>query len=386
MSGAGATGRHGMTIPTKQVHIPERKPWGGTELGASSPTRRSGSAHLQLLANRQVGSVGLAGPRTDFLRARGGARLIDVDEKVFLDFGGGSLPERWALHPPRVLNACASKWKNTNRCSWLHPRALRELARKLCEISPIPGARKRRFQQAVPSGREAVRCAQRRLGGGPASTAFTAVRCGPRSPARPHTSRLRPFVRRCTLPDPGPSHRSRKYQPPCVEREIADLHRCLKSHVSPDSLAWSASGAGRGGFLCAGRVSADLSAVLQGTRHLMVATKSRRFDERRMFACEWRPRTRQVCLPVPLERVPCRPSWDAPRSWTPQPGGSRDVRRKPGCRAPPRSALSKRGPRSPRPCGTLGDKVAAFLRFGARFVVGEARGAERARHRARARP
>jgi 4-aminobutyrate aminotransferase/(S)-3-amino-2-methylpropionate transaminase len=211
---------------------------------------------------RQVVSSAVAEPRHGvFFERAEGARLIDVDGNVFLDFAGGIGCLNAGHGAPRVLDRVREQLeKLQHSCFMVAPyEPYVALARKLCAIAPIAGPTKAAlFNSGAEAVENAIKIA-RFATGRPAVLAFdpgfhgrTLLALSLTSKAHPYRRGFGPFapeVYRFPLPDmlrrpPGMSI------PDCAGHALSDLHRCLKT-VNPDSIACAIIEPvfGEGGFI-----------------------------------------------------------------------------------------------------------------------------------------
>jgi len=208
-------------------------------------------------------SAGIAEPRHGIFFDRGeGARLVDVDGNVYLDFAGGIGCLNAGHSAPRVLDRVREQLqKLQHACFMIAPyEPYVALARKLCEIVPIEGEKKAAlFNSGAEAVENAVKIA-RRATGRPAVLAFdpgfhgrtllTLTLTSKTTPYRDGFGPFAPEVYRFPVPDllrrpPGMSPAA------CVERGVADLHRFLKSTVNPAAIACAVIEPvmGEGGFI-----------------------------------------------------------------------------------------------------------------------------------------
>jgi len=172
-------------------------------------TALPGPRSRALLEQRQRWvSAGVAEARHGiFFERAEGALLVDVDGNQFLDFGGGIGCLNAGHSAPRVLDrARAQMEKLQHACFMVAPyEPYVALARKLCEIVPIPGATKAAlFNSGAEAVENAVKIA-RRATGRPAVLAFDPGFHGRTLLALTLTSKTTPYrdgfgrsPRRCT--------------------------------------------------------------------------------------------------------------------------------------------------------------------------------------------
>jgi 4-aminobutyrate aminotransferase/(S)-3-amino-2-methylpropionate transaminase len=177
-----------------------------------------------------------------------GARLVDVDGNVFLDFAGGIGCLNAGHSAPRVLaRVRAQVEKLQHGCFMVAPYApYVELAQKLCAIVPVAGEKKAAlFNSGAEAVENAVKIARRATGrqavlafdpGFHGRTLLALTLTSKTTPYRDGFGPFAPEVYRFPVPDllrraPGTSGAQ------CVERGIQALHRFLKSDVHPGSIA-----------------------------------------------------------------------------------------------------------------------------------------------------
>jgi 4-aminobutyrate aminotransferase/(S)-3-amino-2-methylpropionate transaminase len=195
-------------------------------------------------------SKGLTDPRHGIYFASGqGARLTDVDGNVFLDLAGGIGCVNAGHSAPRVVEAVRDQvGRLQHTCFMVGPyEPYVALCRKLCELVPVPGARKAAL---FNSGAEAVENAikiSRRATGRPAVLALepgfhgrTLLALSLTSKAVPYKDGFGPFpseVYRIPLPREGDG--------------VAELHHFLKANVSMSQVACAIVEPilGEGGFI-----------------------------------------------------------------------------------------------------------------------------------------
>jgi 4-aminobutyrate aminotransferase/(S)-3-amino-2-methylpropionate transaminase len=208
-------------------------------------------------------SAGISEPRHGLFFARAeGARLIDVDGNVFIDFAGGIGCLNSGHSAPRVVARARAQLEALQHACFMVAQyePYVALAEKLCAIAPGTAPKKAAF---FASGAEAVENAvkvARRATGRPAVLAFdpgfhgrTLLALTMTSKTSPYRDGFGPFapeVYRFAIPDV--MRRPRGTTPDeCVARGIADLHRFLASNVNPRSLACAVIEPvmGEGGFV-----------------------------------------------------------------------------------------------------------------------------------------
>jgi 4-aminobutyrate aminotransferase/(S)-3-amino-2-methylpropionate transaminase len=237
-----------------------------------------------------------------FFERAEGARLVDVDGNVFLDFSGGIGCLNAGHGAPRVIARVREQLdKLQHACFMVAPyEPYVALARKLCSIVPIPGPTKAAlFNSGAEAVENAVKIA-RSATGRPAVLAFdpgfhgrTLLALSLTSKAFPYRLGFGPFapeVYRLPIPDvlrrpPGTSVED------CVGYAIRELHRYLKSTVHPDSIACAIIEPvmGEGGFIVPPReFLADLANTCKEHGILLIADEVQTGFGRtgRMFACE----------------------------------------------------------------------------------------------------
>jgi 4-aminobutyrate aminotransferase/(S)-3-amino-2-methylpropionate transaminase len=208
-------------------------------------------------------SSGVAEARHGVFFERGeGARLVDVDGNVFLDFAGGIGCLNVGHSAPRVMRRLLEQvGKLQHACFMVAPyEPYVALARKLCQIVPIAGETKAAlFNSGAEAVENAIKIA-RRFTARPAVLAFdpgfhgrTLLALSLTSKTTPYRDGFGPFapeVYRFPIPDllRRPAGVSADA---CVERGIGDLRRFLKSTVNPASLACAVIEPvmGEGGFI-----------------------------------------------------------------------------------------------------------------------------------------
>lgn len=208
-------------------------------------------------------SAGVAEPRHGiFFERAEGARLVDVDGNVFLDFAGGIGCMNAGHSAPRVLSRVREQLERLQHaCFMVAPyEPYVALARKLCEIAPIAKpARAALFNSGAEAVENAVKIARRATGraavlafdpGFHGRTLLALTLTSKTTPYRDGFGPFAPEVYRFPVPDllrrpPG--------LPPaaCVERAIGELRRFLRSTVNPASIACAVIEPvmGEGGFI-----------------------------------------------------------------------------------------------------------------------------------------
>jgi 4-aminobutyrate aminotransferase/(S)-3-amino-2-methylpropionate transaminase len=214
-------------------------------------------------ARRRWVSAGITEPAHGvFFERAEGARLVDVDGNVFLDFAGGIGCLNAGHSAPRVLaRVRAQVEKLQHGCFMVAPYApYVELAQKLCAIVPVAGEKKAAlFNSGAEAVENAVKIARRATGrqavlafdpGFHGRTLLALTLTSKTTPYRDGFGPFAPEVYRFPVPDllrrpPGSSAEE------CVERGIASLHRFLKSDVHPGSIACAIIEPvmGEGGFI-----------------------------------------------------------------------------------------------------------------------------------------
>ena len=227
-------------------------------------TELPGPRSRALLAERRRWvPAGVAEARHGVFFERGeGARMIDVDGNVFLDFAGGIGCLNAGHSAPRALERAREQAERLQHsCFMVAPyEPYVALARKLCEIAPIEGeTRAALFNSGAEAVENAVKIA-RRATGRPAVLAFdpgfhgrTLLALTLTSKTTPYRDGFGPFapeVYRFPIPDllRRPAGMSATA---CVERGIADLRRFLASNVNPAAIACAVIEPvmGEGGFI-----------------------------------------------------------------------------------------------------------------------------------------
>jgi len=269
-------------------------------IGTELPGPRS---RALLAERRRWVSAGVAEARHGiFFERADGARLVDVDGNQFLDFGGGIGCLNAGHSAPRVMDrALAQLQKLQHACFMVAPyEPYVALARKLCEIVPVPGPSKAAlFNSGAEAVENAVKIA-RRATGRPAVLAFdpgfhgrTLLALTLTSKTTPYRDGFGPFapeVYRAPIPDTLRRPRGTSVEQ-CVERGIAELHRFLKSTVSPASIACAVIEPvlGEGGFIVPPReFLLEVARVCKQHGIVLVADEVQTGFGRtgRMFACQ----------------------------------------------------------------------------------------------------
>ena len=237
-----------------------------------------------------------------FFERAEGARLIDVDGNVLLDFSGGIGCLNAGHGAPRVIARVREQLdKLQHACFMVAPyEPYVALARKLCSIVPIPGPTKAAlFNSGAEAVENAVKIA-RSATGRPAVLAFdpgfhgrTLLALSLTSKAFPYRSGFGPFapeVYRLPIPDVLRRPHGTSVDE-WVGHSIRELHRCLKSTVDPQSIACAIIEPmmGEGGFIVPPReFLADLARTCKEHGIVLVADEIQTGFGRtgRMFACE----------------------------------------------------------------------------------------------------
>lgn len=231
-----------------------------------------------------------------------GARLVDVDGNVFLDFSGGIGCLNVGHSAPRVVDRAREQLtKLQHACFQIAPyEPYVALARKLCQIVPIGGATKAAlFNSGAEAVENAIKIA-RAATGRSAVLAFdpgfhgrTLLALSLTSKASPYRQGFGPFapeVYRFPIPDPLRRPPGTSVQT-SVEHGIAELHRFLKSSVHPESIACAIVEPviGEGGFIVPPlEFLSDLAKTCKEHGILFIADEVQTGFGRtgRMFACE----------------------------------------------------------------------------------------------------
>jgi 4-aminobutyrate aminotransferase/(S)-3-amino-2-methylpropionate transaminase len=257
-----------------------------------------------LLAERRLWvSAGVAEARHGlFFERAEGARLFDVDGNVFLDMTGGIGSLNAGHSAPRVLARAQEQLaKLQHTCFMTAPYEVYvALARKLCEIVPIPGDKKAAlFNSGAEAVENAIKIARRATGrqavlafdpGFHGRTLLALSLTSKTSPYRDGFGPFAPEIYRFPLPDMlrRPAGMSADE---AVERAIGDLHRFLKSNVQPESIACAIFEPvlGEGGFIVPAReILLDLARTCKDHGILLVADEVQTGFGRtgKMFGCE----------------------------------------------------------------------------------------------------
>ncbi len=252
---------------------------------------------------RRFVAAGIAEAKHGLFFERGeGARLVDVDGNVFLDFTGGIGCLNAGHSAPRVVDRVhAQAARLQHACFMTAPyEPYVALARKLCAIAPITGTTKAAlFNSGAEAVENAVKIA-RAATGRPAVLAFdpgfhgrTLLALSLTTKAFPYRHGFGPFapeIYRFPLPDMlrRPAGTSVDAY---VTHSIAELHRFFKSTVRPESIACAIIEPvfGEGGFIVPPReFLADLAQTCKEHGILLVADEVQTGFGRtgRMFACE----------------------------------------------------------------------------------------------------
>ncbi len=237
-----------------------------------------------------------------FFERAEGARLVDVDGNVFLDFAGGIGCLNAGHSAPRVVARVREQLaKLQHACFMVAPyEPYVALARKLCEIVPIGGATKAAlFNSGAEAVENAVKIA-RAATGRPAVLAFDPGFHGRTLLALSLTSKMSPYRRGFgpfapevyRFPAPDVLRRPRGASvDAAVKQSIAELHRFFKSTVDPDSIACAIIEPvmGEGGFITPpNEFLSELARLCAAHGILLVADEVQTGFGRtgRMFACE----------------------------------------------------------------------------------------------------
>ncbi|RPI57601.1 MAG: 4-aminobutyrate--2-oxoglutarate transaminase [Acidobacteria bacterium] len=237
-----------------------------------------------------------------FFERAEGARLVDVDGNVFLDFAGGIGCLNAGHSAPRVVARVREQLARLQHaCFMVAPyEPYVALARRLCEIVPIAGPTKAAlFNSGAEAVENAVKIA-RSATGRPAVLAFdpgfhgrTLLALSLTSKASPYRRGFGPFapeVYRFPVPDVLRRPRGASVDA-CVQHSIAELHRFFKSTVHPDSIACAIIEPvmGEGGFIVPPKaLLMELARLCAEHGILLVADEVQTGFGRtgRMFACE----------------------------------------------------------------------------------------------------
>jgi len=216
------------------------------QIGSPVPGPRS---RALVEERRRYVAAGIAEARHGiFFERAEGARLVDVDGNVFLDFSGGIGCLNAGHSARRVLDRVREQFaKLQHSCFMVAPyEPYVALARKLCEIAPIAGPAKAALfnsgAEAVENAVKIARAATKR----PAVLAFDPGFHGRTLLALSLTSKVSPYRRgfgpfapeTYRFPIPDLLRRPRGLSADaCVQQSIDELHRFLKSTVQADSIA-----------------------------------------------------------------------------------------------------------------------------------------------------
>ena len=235
-------------------------------------------------------SRGLNDPRHGIYFERGwGARLGDVDGNVFLDLAGGIGCMNAGHSAPRVLEAVRAQLERLQHtCFMIAPyEPYVALARKLCEIAPIPAPCKAAlFNSGAEAVENAVKIARRATGRGavlalePGFHGRTLLALSMTSKAVPYKEGFGPFapeVYRIPVPRQGDG--------------VAELHHFLKANVALAQIACVVVEPvlGEGGFIVPPPgFLLELRRLCREAGTLLVADEVQTGFGRtgRMFACE----------------------------------------------------------------------------------------------------
>jgi len=273
---------------------------GAIEIRTELPGPRS---RALLARRRQWVSAGVSEPRHGiFFEHATGARLVDVDGNVFLDFAGGIGCLNSGHTARRVIERARAQLDALQHsCFMVAPYApYVELAEKLCAIVPGAGPKKAAL---FTSGAEAVENAvkiARRATGRPAVLAFepgfhgrTLLTLSMTSRTTPYRDGFGPFapeVYRFPIPDTLRRPRGTTAEE-WIEHGIAALLRFVQSTVNPQSIACAVIEPvqGEGGFLVVPTpFLLALQRLCRDNGILLVADEVQTGFGRtgRMFACE----------------------------------------------------------------------------------------------------
>jgi 4-aminobutyrate aminotransferase/(S)-3-amino-2-methylpropionate transaminase len=238
-----------------------------------------------------------------FFERAAGARLMDVDGNVFLDFAGGIGCLNSGHSNPQVLaRVHAQVDRLQHACFMVAPyEPYVALAEALCRIAPGSAEEKKAalFNSGAEAVENAVKIARRATGrsavlafdpGFHGRTLLTMTLTSKTTPYRDGFGPFAPEVYRFPIPDV--LRRPRGTSPEeCVTRGIADFHRFLASNVNPSSVAAAIIEPvmGEGGFMVVPReFLLDLQKTCQEHGILVVADEVQTGFGRtgRMFACE----------------------------------------------------------------------------------------------------
>ena len=247
-------------------------------------------------------SAGVSAPRHGlFFESAHGARLTDVDGNVFLDLTGGIGCMNAGHSAARVVERATEQLARLQHACIMTGgyEVYVELARKLCDIVPVPGPCKAvLFNSGAEAVENAVKIA-RRATGRAAVLAFDPGFHGRTLLALSLTSKtaykegfgpFAPEVYRFPMPEPYRRPRGMTIEA-YVERCSEDFHRFLKSTVSPSSLACVVVEPvlGEGGFLVPPvAFLEDVARVCRDHGIVLVADEVQTGFGRtgKMFACE----------------------------------------------------------------------------------------------------
>ena len=183
-----------------------------------------------------------------FFESAEGARLVDVDGNAFLDFAGGIGCLNAGHSAPRVLERVREQLERLQHaCFMVAPYApYVELARRLCEISPVLApAKAALFNSGAEAVENAVKIARRATGRAgvlafePGFHGRTLLTMSLTSKTTPYRDGFGPFAPEVYIvPIPDVLRRPKGTTPAqCAERSLEDLGRFLKSRVNPAALA-----------------------------------------------------------------------------------------------------------------------------------------------------
>jgi len=170
-----------------------------------------------------------------------GSELWDVSGKRYIDFAGGIGVMNVGHGHPRVMQAVKEQLDRATHTSFqvVHYESYLRLAKRLCEVAPIPGAKKAIF---FSTGAEAIENAvkiARAATGRPAVISFRGSFHGRTLLALSLTGSVQPYKQ-----DFGP-YAAEIYQTPFpyayrgwnTEATLADLNNLLESEVGPKRVA-----------------------------------------------------------------------------------------------------------------------------------------------------
>jgi 4-aminobutyrate aminotransferase / (S)-3-amino-2-methylpropionate transaminase / 5-aminovalerate transaminase len=236
-------------------------------------------------------SQGISEPRHGvYFDRAAGARLVDVDGNVFLDFAGGIGCMNAGHSAPRVVEAARAQLERLQHtCFMIAPyEPYVSLARKLCEIAPIQGACKAAlFNSGAEAVENAIKIARRAtvrpavLALDPGFHGRTLLALSLTSKAAPYKDGFGPFapeVYRIPVPRNG-------------DDDVAELHRFLKANVSLAQVACAVIEPvlGEGGFIVPPPAFLlELRRLCREAGALLVADEVQTGFGRtgRLFACE----------------------------------------------------------------------------------------------------